>query len=147
MKLEHQVVSLELAKKLKELGVKQESYFAWFYDDGMSEWELSRYQDDWPKDEWPANDIRQYSAFTVAELGELLPVAFADSEMRSIAVNFGRYSGGWSVGYKYLVKRRGEKQTLHRKQAASEADARAEMLIYLLENKLYAVDAPAQTAS
>lgn len=29
MKLESQVVSLELAKKLKELGVKQESLFQW----------------------------------------------------------------------------------------------------------------------
>ena len=31
MKLEDQVVSLELAKKLKELGVKQESLFYWGY--------------------------------------------------------------------------------------------------------------------
>jgi hypothetical protein len=29
MRIEDQVVSLELAKKLKELGVKQESYFYW----------------------------------------------------------------------------------------------------------------------
>ena len=30
MKLEQQVVSLELAKKLKELGVKQDSLFYWW---------------------------------------------------------------------------------------------------------------------
>ena len=30
MKLEDQVVSLDLAKRLKELGVRQESFWAWY---------------------------------------------------------------------------------------------------------------------
>ena len=30
MKIENQVCSLELAKKLKELGVEQDSYFFWY---------------------------------------------------------------------------------------------------------------------
>ena len=32
MKLKDQVTSLELAKKLKELGVKQNSFFNWYQD-------------------------------------------------------------------------------------------------------------------
>lgn len=32
MKVEQQVVSLELAKQLKELGVRQDSHFCWFPD-------------------------------------------------------------------------------------------------------------------
>jgi hypothetical protein len=42
MKLEDQVVSRDLAKRLKELGMKQESYFGWFRNDGAGEWELDR---------------------------------------------------------------------------------------------------------
>jgi hypothetical protein len=82
MQLSNQVVSLDLAKRLKELEVKQESLFAWFYNDGMSEWELDQYQDDWPKDERDHNDVRQYSAFTVAELGEMLPWAITIPRQR-----------------------------------------------------------------
>ena len=38
MKLKNQVVSLELEKKLKELGVKQERYFFWISNDGEPAW-------------------------------------------------------------------------------------------------------------
>ena len=61
--LEKQVCSLELAKKLKELGVRQESIFYWEKRDG---WELV----DDPYDD----QFELYSAFTVAELGELLEI-------------------------------------------------------------------------
>jgi hypothetical protein len=37
MKLEQQVVSLDLAKRLKELGVKQESYFKWNFNSAAPE--------------------------------------------------------------------------------------------------------------
>jgi len=76
MELSKQVTSLELSKKLKGLGVKQESLFSWIYTeapltDGTrdrvvptntlsdSHWELGGEQD-------------TYSAFTVAELLSLI---------------------------------------------------------------------------
>ena len=64
MKLENQLTTLETSKKLKELGVKQDSIWWWNW---------------WDKD---AGDIYTEildtadgfaSAFTVAELGEILP--------------------------------------------------------------------------
>jgi hypothetical protein len=74
MLLEYQVVSLELAKKLKELGVKQESLFYWVHanGDGIGSWDqtipIISYI---PKIE--NYHLTIASAFTVAELGEMLP--------------------------------------------------------------------------
>lgn len=121
MKLEEQVVSLELAKRLAKLGVKQDSLFRWYESDtGVAVVMLEA--------DAKANDA---SAFTVAELGEMLPqyiknlkrgdfwLAIADSAdlpetLESKAITFGR----------------------HQEIERTEADARAKMLIYLLENDL-----------
>jgi hypothetical protein len=60
--LEKQVVSLDLAKRLKELGVKQESVWYWFRDRLI----LGRGE---------GGNMQTFtSAFTVAELGEMLPI-------------------------------------------------------------------------
>jgi len=71
MKLEEQVCSLELAKKLKELGVKQESLFYWNichdcekeYPFGSVNWEIS----------YEKNHGENISAFTASELLEKVP--------------------------------------------------------------------------
>jgi len=119
MKLEQQVTSLEISKRLKELGVKQESYFTWYKhlseDDGTEVWTVNG-QGDRPY----ANPM--YSAFTVAELGEMLPIA--------------------SVKTYRLDKRNGDSVYVceHTDVAFSsdtEADARGKMLIYLIENNLF----------
>lgn len=66
--IEQQVCSLELAKRLKELGVKQESYFYWKEDAPDQDAYLiernSRY--------FASKGVILGSAFTVAELGEFL---------------------------------------------------------------------------
>ena len=64
MKLEEQVCSLELAKKLKELGVKQDGYFSWELI--YKKWEIR------PDCCYEDLDNVMVSAFTVAELGEIL---------------------------------------------------------------------------
>jgi len=77
MKLEDQVCSLELAKRLKELGVKQESYFYWISDEDEN-FVVPTGTYDWG--DWPGYEKFEpkYSAFTVAELGEMLPVCVGD---------------------------------------------------------------------
>lgn len=69
MTLESQVVSLELAKKLKELGMKQESYF--FYKIGKA----SGHQNLVPIHDTTGDfaHFDFFSAYSVAELGEMLP--------------------------------------------------------------------------
>jgi len=118
MKLENQVVSLELAKKLKELGVKQESLFWWVEkEEGqMLEYEPSIVCE------------RDCSAYTVAELGEILPVSFSswrEDVDRYICEDEIDLIGDYEAGGIW-----------HSKEAKTEADSRAKMIIYLLENKL-----------
>ena len=64
MKLENQVVSLKYAKRLKELGFKQDSYWYWYNGKGFEKN---------PTLVHPSNPYRKVaSAFSVAELGEML---------------------------------------------------------------------------
>lgn len=120
MKLEKQVTSLEISKRLKELGVKQESFFHWCG--------LKNYNIQYGDFSYMGDVI---SAFTVAELGEmLLP------EVDSGKTNEG--SPAYVKGGKWiscLMHKSGERIS-HRVYGETEADARGKMLIYLIENKL-----------
>jgi len=77
MNLENEVISLELAKKLLTLGVKQKSFFVWeYYDDkcyGVKFIPYAVVPDQ-------MNNFKLYSAFTAGELMELLP-PFIDTGM------------------------------------------------------------------
>lgn len=111
MNLEEQVCSLELAKRLKELGVKQESLFYWHNDSGK----------DYPAYGDPSLCLCPYdsiSAFTVAELGEMLPLLCWSSKDKK---------GQWvALDPIDMLKSRQYSQT--------EADARAKVLVYSIEN-------------
>jgi hypothetical protein len=114
MKIENQVVSLELAKKLKELGVKQESIFCWC-DEGDDLCLLEQGDAEILEKEY-------ISAFTVAELGEILPPFYRST-------NVGKDEIQWfEVTHTFDLKPAFYDET--------EADARAKMLIYLIENNL-----------
>ena len=77
--LEKQCVSLELAKRLKELGVKQESLFYWAK---FNSEELKISYVDFIE-EWGAGKV--YSAFTVAELGS--PLSNSTSVERAMMID------------------------------------------------------------
>lgn len=70
MNLSDQVCSLELAKKLKDLGVKQDSLFVYeYFNDTCYAPKFIPFAIAKPL----PNGCKQYSAFTVSELLELLP--------------------------------------------------------------------------
>lgn len=75
MRLEDHVINLELAKQLKEFGVKQESLFYHYndpYNDGQEDWVITCWED-YNIEYRDTNAYPAYSAFTATELGELLP--------------------------------------------------------------------------
>lgn len=144
MELSKQVISLSLAKRLKELGVKQESQHYWWklkehsgtsapsenyvmLSPEIDRRKVSDYTDRYP-------DAEIYAAFTVAELGEMLPknenvvsMFFPNGRMQTcmqgnvendegIATRWG--AAGQSI------------------EGDTEAEARGLMLAYLIENKL-----------
>lgn len=143
MKLEKQVCSLELARKLRGLGVKQESLFDWV---GNSVFPTDRI--DFHLEYGDHNYDIYYAAFTVAELGEMLPEYEEwmtagttdyppEGDSSGIQTYHWKCNGLWNSeissdtfidGFDFY-----EVGVFKDK---NEADARAKMLIYLLENKL-----------
>lgn len=131
MKLEDQVVSLELAKKLKELGFKQESLFWWVTNTIGGDVLLTEGDTFVAESAIGTKKVREtftfstegikekfyISAYTVAELGEMLP-RFQNLPYQG--------NGCWVFAdtNEIIIAE------------ITEADARAKMLIYLAENKL-----------
>jgi hypothetical protein len=77
MNLSDQVCSLELAKRLKELGVQQESLFIWseryWTKNNINEKNEIRSYLTFNPSTFHSESIAEYSAFTVAELLDLIP--------------------------------------------------------------------------
>lgn|SRR5574341_172240 len=117
MKLEDQSASLESAKRLKELGVKQSSLF-YHIVNSISEirYEGCKMRED-PID---GGVIRYYSAFTVAELGVLLPAGY--DTMYTTGEGWRCYDHD---GNDFQVE-----------AFKTEAECRAEMLIHLLQRNI-----------
>ena len=131
MNLDQQVCSLDLAKRLEKLGVKQDSLFGW-YKDNVED------SEQWAVVQIAYGGTAVCSAFTVAELGKRLPHAVMN------AGNFHLLSCGktdanrFDIIYQDYLEFPKKLHTLHFLEETTEADARAKMLIYLIENKLIA---------
>lgn len=120
MTFESQFCSYDLSKRIDALGVKRECLFRYAFYKGK--WapvyvnDLRRGTSD------PLTDF--IPAYTVAELGEMLPEL-----THTVKERLSDRSFRWHC---YVAGRLG-KDT---QEGWSEADARAKMLIHLLENKL-----------
>ena len=158
MNLEKQVTSLELSKRLKELGVRQESLFYWLkwlnsplemnlgYKDTILSNNNSFFND---------NNYKYYSAFTAAELLALLPVGVHTDNYDP----FGNYRiliwkslivpdtkdmkiiDGYSINYEcdthLATDKPWDRKYLTKNQwDENPANAMAKMLIYLYESGL-----------
>jgi hypothetical protein len=129
MDLEKQVCCLELARRLKELGVKQKGLFVWCeYPPASPPWtmkyavarlgDVDDYAYEMHRDLW--------TAFTVAELGEMLPNYFKHEQRGYMNLVMMKLDDGRSeIMYKQYT------DVAFVERADTEADARAKMLSYL----------------
>jgi len=122
MKLEQQVCSLELAKKLKDLGVKYESYFIscpvgpyWIIEENSGGF----YDSCVP-------------VFTSSELGEMLPQKVGDNYHE---IETTKSCGKWICRVINVVSGKADQYRTFWDEE-SEADARAKMLCFLIENDM-----------
>ena len=168
MKIKDQVANFELSKKLFELGFKSSHIFSWkeFCNDDYfgkkitfktiyfkpEDWRYGKivYLEDGDGHYFSDDEyiINEYPAYTVAELGELLP--------REIEHNKNDWSRAYYITFSYLspIEDRfsepsvwyedndlyGEDMILHGSGGDTEADARAQMLIWLIENDKIKID-------
>ena len=75
-----------------------------------------------------------YSAFTCAELGEMLPDEFSDKPYHYYNLRIKRINKKWSVCYDG-INPNGRGHTIKEYIDDTEANTRAKMVIYLKENK------------
>lgn len=142
--VEQQVCSLELATKLKQLGIEQKSLFYWakfFYLEGKShQWGVeAKEQNELEAHEYghtKIEDVENYSAFTVAEIGEMLPQILKIKKIKYQLFISVAMDKKWFVVY--------ADETDYHNNAPIKfmicntmANAMAEMLVYLIEHNLY----------
>jgi len=146
--IEDQVASLELSRKLEELGVKHESFFYWM--EGKAEYQRDKkavyfvsskdyqYLQDMYMQEAVADYSKSWdficSAFTSAELGVILPKHFYDNDKR-YAIQYGWDGKNWRIKLEEWLPD-GARKEIELFTDIKEADARAKMLIHLIENNL-----------
>ncbi len=141
MNLESKVCALEYARKLKELNVKQDGYFSWYaFENPLSQ---IYKESDVDEDRWRIGITRDcskggadwvYSAYTSAELGEMLPPNINDWGLcidASSCVTDDGIKSMWSIAYADY-----DKKMFNELSDLNLANAMAKMLIYLIENGL-----------
>jgi len=173
MKIEDQVISLNLAKRMKELGIEQRSMWYWIADRDQN-WDLSfcgeikecphillsadpdEHKGDcehdgectrWLTDFWNCEYLHLYSAFTVAEVAEILPEVIVTEDDNFFIIDGKRHNtlcitknrfrdkgDVWSVLYYEEGTCDYPPNTVKEVTSCKLSDALAKMVIWLKEN-------------
>jgi hypothetical protein len=129
-KIAKQVCSLTLAQKLKAGGVPQDSLWYWVPSTSSQHPLLVSAEE---LGEYPLFQAVAVSAFTAGELGELLPSEI-EQQGESLRLLCLKTPRAFSVAYVLTLA---DRQSEIESKALTEAEARAQMLLYLIENKLF----------
>ncbi len=157
MKLKQQVVSLKLAKKLKKLGFKQSGLYAYYNNPYHGNVGAKQLLLEYKKGGYSMKEFCCF-AYTVAELGEILPWVLEmkkkewwsidmpepkrKAKLRDVdeeEMNFVLIQGGCREYQCYYMEDYDSGCCIFNQtgnSAKKEADARAKILIYLKENNL-----------
>ena len=129
MKNEQQVCSLELAKEMAALGFEQDSIWCWTQVPWNDEviWEVilqRRYTT-------IISHREQYAAYTVAELGDILPGQTLQGVMpTSYYISIEKFVYNKNVEWRVKYRNESICDTFYFAKADTEADARAKMCIW-----------------
>lgn len=145
MKLEDICVSFEYAKRLKEIGIKQESLFMWF-EDSSFKWYAGQglcQEKSFISLEFYKNCFREnaerYSAFTASELINILPGKIIVGD-RTAKIIIGKESDEYKVWYLnfgwniFIPSKENEISEI------SLSNALSKLLLYIIENKLVSLE-------
>lgn len=144
--IENHVVSLELSKRLKELGVKQESCFYWFTkiesqitkivgDEIYGEGEIKSWVEE-DMDVSALAGVDKYPAYIASELGEMLPMTQPDESGDYICDGYFSVSMDEKEGKRIWSSQYDGSGFF---EGGSIADAIAKMLIHLIEQGIIKV--------
>jgi len=141
--IQTKVTSLQISKRLRGLGVKQESEFYWREIDDCyglrNELNYTNYGDQITKCSALGHDthnhsiegtVKYYSAFLAEELGEMLPEMIEYNEEKFWLV-IKKYENDWQVFYN-----NSKEQNIHWTDSHTLTNSMALMLEYLITNKL-----------
>lgn len=128
MKIENQVCTLEQAKRLSQLGIRQ-GLSIFFWDDYAGKVQLM--MNSTPNDGYvPDEENTCFSAFTVAELGVMLPQTIKFCKTQKASIQLSRFNA-----FTIYYNRHSSGSNVCMQESYKEAEARAAMLIHLLEEK------------
>lgn len=141
MKLEDQVCTEAQANKLKELGVAQKSifyYHALFERPVFGETVVTEFGKQYKKAQVRNDKKAAASAFTVAELGMILPAEIKECKLVQWPIHYTSGTKSYGIQYRYKCDSPVTNQAIpdHCVFGHTEAEVRASLLIELLESKV-----------